>query len=135
MALIAWSNRLELGVIEIDKQHQRLVDMVNELDAAMQQGRGKTAVCAVLDGLVSYTQYHFGAEEKLMMDSGYAGSERHRQEHVAFVKKLVDLRDAHRQGQLGLSITVMSFLSDWLSTHIMGTDRQYVPHLAPKAAR
>lgn len=135
MALIAWSNRLELGVAEIDKQHRGLVDMVNELNAAMQQGRGKTAVGTVLDGLVSYTEYHFGAEEKLMTDSGYAGTDRHRQEHLAFVTTIIDLREAHRQGRLGLSTSVMSFLSDWLSSHIMGTDRQYVPHLAATAAR
>jgi hemerythrin len=135
MALIVWSSRYELQVPEIDQQHRRLVDLVNELDMAMQQGQGKAAVGRVLEGLVAYTQYHFGHEEQLMEETRYPGSERHRREHIAFVKKLIDLRDAHRRGSLGLSIAVMTFLSDWLVGHIQGTDREFVPHVLEPATR
>jgi hemerythrin-like metal-binding protein len=129
MALIQWTSKLSLNVDEIDRQHRKLVDMINELDAAMGQGMGKAAVGKILDGLVAYTQFHFGAEEKLLAEHKYPGFERHKHEHETFVKKLIDFKAGYAKGQLGLSISVMSFLSTWLTDHIMGTDRQYAPHL------
>ena len=40
MALIQWNDSLKVGVAEIDKQHQKLVDMINDLHDAMRQGQG-----------------------------------------------------------------------------------------------
>ena len=127
-----WNRELEINIPEIDRQHQKLVALINELDAAMQDGRGKAVIGAVLDKLVDYTVYHFGAEEHLMDEHHYPGSVRHKTQHVEFVKKLIDFRSAYADGSLGLSISVMAFLCDWLAEHIMGTDRQYVPHLTAK---
>ena len=132
MALLQWTSQLSLNIKEVDLQHMKLVDLVNELDQAMRSGRGKDVVGKVLDRLVDYTSYHFGAEERLMEKHAYTGLERHKQEHVAFVKKVVDFRSGYAQGKSGLSINVMTFLSDWLVSHIKGTDRQYAPHMASK---
>jgi hemerythrin len=52
-----------------------------------------------------------------------------------FVKKLIDFKGGYAKGQLGLSIAVMSFLSGWLTDHILGTDRQYVPHMTEALSR
>lgn len=134
MALITWDHKLTLNVAEIDGQHQTLVGLINDLDAAMYQGRGKEAISGILDGLVAYTQFHFGAEEALMERHGFPDVATHRVEHLAFVKKIVDFRASYHRNQLGLSIGVMTFLSDWLKNHIMGTDRQYMPHVGAKDA-
>ena len=135
MTLIQWDSRLALNVGEIDKQHQKLVSMVNDLSTAMLEGRGKEAVGHILDGLVSYTQYHIGAEEHLLDQHGYPESPAHKTEHVAFVKKIQEFRDDYGRGKLGLSIDVMTFLSEWLRGHIMVIDKQYVPHLVAKGVR
>jgi hemerythrin len=135
VTLIQWDSRLALNVGLIDNQHQKLVAMVNSLNAAMLEGKGKEAVGRILDGLVSYTQYHFGAEERLMDQHGYPESPMHKSEHLAFVKRIGDFKEEYSQGTLGLSIGVMTFLSDWLRNHIMGTDKKYVPHMVEKGVR
>lgn len=135
MSLIEWSPRLSLGIDEIDHQHRKLIELINDLDRAMEQGQGKAVIGRTLDGLVAYTQFHFSAEEKLMDRCSYPGSERHKGEHVAFVRKLIDFKTGYAAGQLGLSIAVMSFLSTWLTEHIQGTDRQYVPHMTSACSR
>ena len=134
MPLITWDNRFALNVGEIDRQHQKLVSLINDLDAAMQQGKGKDAVGRILDGLVSYTQFHFGSEEQLLEQHGYPAVATHKTEHMAFVKKLSDFKAGYAKGQLGLSIGVMTFLSTWLKDHIMGTDRAYASHLTGNGA-
>ncbi len=134
MSLIQWNDTLSLHVEELDRQHMKLIAIINELHDAMGQGRGKRVVGDILDRLVDYTTYHFGAEEQLMEAHAYPGSARHHVQHVEFVKRLIELRAAYAQRQIALSITVMTFLSDWLVDHIMGSDQLIGPHLAAKVA-
>lgn len=55
MALIQWSDSLSVNIAEIDAQHKRLVAMINDLNEAMKQGRGRDVIVRIVDGLVSYT--------------------------------------------------------------------------------
>ena len=41
MAIVTWNDSLSVNVTEIDEQHKKLVSMINELNEAMQQGKGK----------------------------------------------------------------------------------------------
>jgi len=40
MALFDWNDQLSVGVAEIDKQHQELVKLINDLHEAMREGAG-----------------------------------------------------------------------------------------------
>ena len=40
MALLQWSENLSVGVVEMDRQHQKLVELVNRLYQAMGEGKG-----------------------------------------------------------------------------------------------
>ena len=62
MALIQWSDELSDGVRELDAQHQRLIQMINELNDAMLQGKGKDALSEVIAGLHQYARTHFASE-------------------------------------------------------------------------
>ena len=48
-----------------------------------------------------------------------------KQEHAAFSMKVDDFAKKFQKGQLGISIELMDFLSDWLGKHIKGTDKKY----------
>ena len=41
MPLITWGPRLETGLAIIDSQHKRLVDIINQLNDALEAGREK----------------------------------------------------------------------------------------------
>lgn len=126
MALIQWSNDLSVKVGQIDAQHQRLIGMINELNDAMRQGKGKEAVAKIVDGLIAYTKTHFALEEKYFAQHKYPDTEGHVRQHRDFEKKVVDFKNDLANGKLTLSMQVMNFLSDWLRNHIMGTDQKYV---------
>ena len=125
MAVLNWSDDLSVGVAEIDGQHKRLVAMINELNDAMLQGKGKDALQKVINGLITYTGTHFKAEERYFDQFGYEDSGAHKALHAQFVSKVSKFRDDYASGRLGLSIEVMSFLSDWLVSHIKGQDKKY----------
>jgi hemerythrin len=125
MALIQWSDELSVGVRELDAQHQRLIQMINELNDAMLQGKGKDALSEVIAGLHQYARTHFASEEKLFAEHGYPDAEKHKNEHDYFVGKVDEFKSELEQGRLGLSIKVAQFLSGWLQNHIKVVDKQY----------
>jgi len=125
MALINWDDSLSVNVTEIDKQHQKLISMINELSDAMKQGKGKDIMEKIINGLVDYTVTHFKTEEKYFAQFGYPDTENHKKEHDNFVQKVKDFKDGFEKGELSLSIEVMTFLSDWIQNHIKVTDKKY----------
>jgi len=135
MALIQWSSDLSVKIEEIDKQHQKLIAMINQLNDAMRQGRGKEVAGKIIDGLVGYTQVHFAVEEKYFAKFGYPETEKHLREHNEFVKKAAAFRSDFANGKLTLSVQIINFLSDWLKHHIQGTDQKYVPFFQQNGLR
>jgi hemerythrin len=125
MAMITWNDNLSVKVKEIDLQHQKLIDMINELNEAMKKGKGKESLAKIINGLVSYTATHFKQEERYFDKFGYPDTVNHKKEHVAFVKKVTDFKNGFEKNNLSVTVEVMNFLSDWLKNHIKGTDKQY----------
>ena len=125
MALINWSDSLSVNVKEIDLQHRKLIDMINELNEAMRIGKGKDSLGQILKGLISYTATHFRQEERYFDKYGYPDTVNHKKEHVAFVKKVTEFKDGFEKNNLAVTMEVMNFLSDWLKNHIKGTDKKY----------
>lgn len=125
MALISWSNMLSTGVSEQDTQHKKLIDLINQLNDAMQAGHGADVLGKVLTELVNYTVFHFGYEEKLMGQHKYEDSPAHKAEHLKFVQTVGDFKKKFDSGGAAVSVEIMNFLRDWLTTHIMKTDKKF----------
>lgn len=132
MARIQWNDRLSVGITEIDAQHKRLIEIINNLDDAMKQGKGKDILHPTISQLINYTNTHFKTEETLMEAANYSDLATHKLAHRDFIKKIAKFRDDYLAGQLCLSIEIMKFLSDWLISHIQDSDLKYAPVLAGK---
>lgn len=135
MPLIQWSDELELGNAAIDAQHRKWVGMLNALNEAMLQGRGKAVLGGLLDELIAYTATHFSMEERLMQTHGYPESEKHVMEHRDLDKTIVRLREDFAAGKIMITIAVMRFLKEWLYQHIKLTDKMLGEFLAGKDSR
>jgi hemerythrin-like metal-binding protein len=132
MELFAWTDKLKTGIPKIDEQHKRLIDLINELNEAMRLGKGKQVVEQVLIGLKEYTEYHFGFEVSALERNKYPKVEEQKKEHASYVSKLQELTLQHKRNELGISIDVMNFVSDWIRDHIMKEDMKYIPYLQGK---
>ncbi len=125
MSLIQWNDSFSVNVVEIDIQHRKLIAMINDLSDAMRQGKGKHIMGKIVKQLFEYTEIHFRTEEKYFDQYGYPEARSHKKEHSDFIRTVDKFKNEFETGKLTLSIAVMNFLSDWLQTHIMGTDRKY----------
>ena len=133
-ALITWSKSYSVGIGSMDREHQRLIDIINSLYAAMRSGKGKEVIGDILNELIEYTKTHFADEERLMRDSGYPGYEDQKRAHEVLIAKVLEIQEKYRSGT-ALSQEIMSFLKNWLVNHIQGMDRKYGPHMKKKKIR
>lgn len=125
MAIIEWSPVYSVKVKKFDDQHKKLVDLINQLHDAMKSGQGNTAIGIVLQSLVAYTGTHFADEVKLLQANGYPDLVKHQAEHDKFVKQVVEFQQKFKDGTAMLTMTVLSFLKEWLVKHIQGEDKKY----------
>ena len=82
---ITWTEDLETGILEIDKQHQELFKHIDRLLEACKHGAGRDKVQEVVKFLEGYVVFHFGSEEKLMDQYNYPQTKEHKQAHAWFV--------------------------------------------------
>jgi hemerythrin len=128
MDFITWSERLETGIQNIDKQHRRWVNLINDLHRAVAEGREQEGLREALDALVDYTQYHFRTEEALMKQAKYDEEEfeLHCREHRVFTDQIVIFRDRLDVGFTKMSPEVTQYLRGWLVNHVTASDRGYI---------
>jgi len=135
MAFIEWTDDLNTGIGTCDRQHHKLVELINLLHEAMLAGKGKTVMHDLLRELVDYTVYHFETEEELFARHGYPDAPSHILEHRKLTQTAVELRDKVASGGRVITIDVMNFLKQWLNNHIIHTDKRYGPFLKVKGVK
>lgn len=135
MAYIEWNNSYSVKIMEIDNQHKKLVQMINELHEAMSKGKSKDILSPLLDNLASYTIEHFSLEEYYMDKFQYNNASIHKKEHLDFISKVKTYQENLKDGKFLLSVQIMNFLRDWLLNHIMGTDQKYAQFFIEKGLK
>lgn len=120
-----WKEEFSVGVREIDMQHQKLVTMINDLFNAMIEKKGQEVLSKIVDGMIDYARTHFATEEAYMLKYHYTGYVAQKAEHDKFVAKAVDLQKRLNDKTLVLSLEVINFLKDWLTNHILVSDKKY----------
>ncbi len=127
--LIKWSSTYELGHSEIDAQHQKLVDIINDFYNAFATAQAHNKIGDIIGELVNYTIFHFTAEEEIFSNSNYPDTDEHKKKHKEFVDELKRYHQEVKDGNMTTTYDLMTFLRDWLIKHIMGTDRTYLAYI------
>jgi hemerythrin len=126
-----WRTELETGNTMIDTQHKQLIQAINDLLAACSGGKGRAFVNETVAFLASYTDKHFGDEEKLQLATKYADYKNHKKLHDNFKLVVAELRrKLEADGPtVALVAEVNSKIGDWLVTHIVKEDRKVAAHV------
>jgi len=129
MATSGWNSSYSVKIKRCDDDHKKLFLLIEDLNDAMRSGEGKLIVDGIVDDLARYAQVHFATEEALMAKAKFPGLAAHQAEHQKFVESVVKFRQDLNNGIAGQSISVSTFMTNWLVKHIMGTDKGYSAHL------
>ena len=126
MDVFQWNKSFETGIVEVDRQHHYLVDLINKFGSQISKGNlHSDDIKTLFAELVSYTHYHFDEEEKIMHAAGI--DERHIRQHEKMHKGFFqDVALLHEEVLSKRSINekdLFEFLINWLVYHILGTDK------------
>ena len=116
---------LVTGNEEIDGQHKEWIEKINNLLACYENGGGKVESIKMLEYMAEYTEFHFGAEEKLQEEAEYPGLEEHKEKHDEFrrvVEELHDMLEEEEGPSQKFVEAVQKNVVDWLYKHIRTFD-------------
>ncbi|HEX7591708.1 MAG TPA: bacteriohemerythrin [Candidatus Limnocylindrales bacterium] len=135
MLTITWEPSMATGVDSVDDQRKQLITWLNDLLAAMSQGKGRAEIAGLLDQLGDYAGTHFGHEEACMAKYQCPVAAQNIAQHKEFMVTLTSLQEEfERNGTTAhLVVRVESELTKWLSSHIKRTDTQLAPCVKGKA--
>lgn len=125
MPYFTWEDDLSVGVKDFDDEHKILISCINKLHTGLIAGDASDSINLILDGLIEYTEKHFGHEEKLMESEDYPGLSGQQKEHELFVDKIISFKKQIESGKISFSLELMAFLRDWLTNHIKVVDKAY----------
>jgi methyl-accepting chemotaxis protein len=122
---IRWNpETMATGVDSVDEQHQELIEMVNNLDAACRRGEARERLKEMVDFLADYATRHFAHEEGLMDElqcpSRAKNKVAHKQFLIAFSKFLE--RFEKEGATTSLVLELKNIASSWLKNHICKVD-------------
>ncbi|MBU0638988.1 MAG: bacteriohemerythrin [Planctomycetes bacterium] len=145
MAFFEWEDRFRVGVDEIDRQHQRLIGLINELHAAITRSDELATMAAVLAEmdaitsalaeLIRYTEYHFSTEEGLMVECAYPECDDHRHAHQQFIEKVQGYQQQFEKKKTRLSVDLIDFLVQWWRAHIQDSDKRCGAYVISRRSR
>ena len=126
--MLQWKEEYEVGVAEIDEQHQKLIDIANRVYELMRNELALDKydqIVEILQELKEYTVYHFHFEEGLMQKVRYKKRFSHKILHQNFLAQVeaVDL-SAVDENQDAYLVQIMDFIANWLIEHIVGEDKK-----------
>lgn len=129
---IKWRNEYNIGVELIDSQHQTLVNMINQLGTAREEGRARDVLKDILVGIVDYTNFHFSAEENHMTEKHYPLLSVHKSQHKVLINQVIKILKDYKTGKTNISDELLKVLQNWLIKHILDHDHQYGNFLKKK---
>ena len=128
MPFIEWDEKFSVKVKEIDDQHKGLFQIINDLNDAVSVGKAQDIIEATVHKMIEYSKVHFGTEEKYMTKYNYKGYQEHKVEHDEFSMKVLEMNSRLKAEVYVMSSEITRFLKDWLTDHILVTDKKYGPY-------
>lgn len=118
---IQWNKELETGISIIDEQHEKLFELINNIDKFKGE---KESFTEALLALQTYVATHFNTEEEYMRCMDYPDYKKHKACHDEFsnkyystLKKIFNVKDATNSGE-----EFVVLLEDWIENHYKSED-------------
>lgn len=132
-----WKESYSLDIDEIDNQHKKLLKIGEEVYdiAILDDGYDHyDEIMVVIDKLLEYVEYHFNYEENMLKQYNYGELHSQEEQHSSYIDKvkLIASREDIDDNQRKTILDILDFLSQWITSHIIVSDRKYAIYLKEK---
>jgi len=125
--IFPWNTYFEVGVDETDKQHRKLVEIINEIcSCALSTKNYEETIDDLFVKLIDYSKYHFDWEEQYYQDNNLPGElfDAHQGNHGKLIAQILSLKtkydqDVNKDTNLEEILTTLVL---WLTHHILEDD-------------
>lgn len=128
--LYAWDDSYSLGIPLLDKEHKKLLNLLNNFLSSIHTKDEKSTIKSTFDKLLEYTHEHFTNEEAFMAKYNYPDLKDHKKEHIKLTKEAIQLNE---NKNYVFSDNIADFLISWLTNHIFGTDKKYAEYILARS--
>ncbi len=127
---LEWSPKYNLGVSEIDLQHQYFLSLINRICGSLNDNKYRDYHSSFISELNYYARFHFISEENLMAIAGYPELEDHKQKHRDLIQELY-VKQFWIDGSQTAEVNeyLRSFLVSWFFDHTLTVDRRFANFL------
>ena len=132
MDFITWTEEMSVNIENMDNQHKILIDNLNNLFNAMLEGKAQEIINKTVDELIDYADFHFSAEEDYFERHKYPDYQAHKIEHSFYKDEILLFKKELLDGKSTVPMDVFNFLKDWLTNHILNSDKKYSKYLNSK---
>ncbi len=130
--LINWNESYSVGNSEMDKQHKKLIGIINKLFNAFKEGNAQNILSDILQEMIDYSNFHLNSEEKLLFKYNYPEKEEHEAKHQSFRNKTEELKELLKKGSEDAHYELIEYLKNWWTNHILVEDMKYSEFLSDK---
>ena len=127
MSNIQWDTAWNIGIKEIDEQHQKWIEIFNRLERTVLSQNNKDLYAIqklTIKEMLEYGSYHFKSEEKIMQECNYPEAFTHWRMHKDFEKIIYDTFRDFEKGRVVLNTQLLSLMNNWLFEHILVEDKK-----------
>lgn len=123
MPSLTWTDHFELQQPRMDQTHREFVELLGELEQAVEQDLGRDETAARFDRLLAHTEAHFAQEDRWMAALGFAPESCHSLNHAQVLKALRQVPPMIAQTlDRELMRVIVSELGGWFPAHAQMMD-------------
>jgi hemerythrin len=127
-----WTEKMAIGIEPLDDHHKTILRLMLEVKAEIDGTNHSEDIHGILTALVSYSKYHFLAEERIMLERGFPELEKQRAEHRWYVDRMEEITNALRPGDNAVfNQDLFEHLKGWFVNHILTKDmllKEFIDH-------
>ena len=128
MSLIEWKPEYRVGIEAVDKEHQELIEMINELYDEFRAGATPAAAAEALGQIYTEISAHFALEERFMWQADYPDFESHKADHEQLLDELLEIMERVELGDNVDASRLGKELDSWFSEHFSTHDARLHRH-------
>jgi len=125
MPFMDWDEIYSVKIGSLDKQHKKIIDMINDLHDRIAEGEDRKKLDEILVHLSVYTVKHFIYEESLFKKHGYKYQQEHKKEHDELAERVTEFHKRHTIQKKGIQKELLEFFKNQLHNHLITYDQKY----------
>jgi hemerythrin-like metal-binding protein len=129
MVLIEWKTEFEVGIPDVDHEHQEIIALINDLHEAMSGENATISVMDFLGEIYAHIAAHFALEEKIMRTNRYDQYADHKSDHERLLDELRDIMDDYEENAYFSDEEFASHVERWFTEHFKTRDARLHKHL------